>query len=399
VTCLEYERQDVISRYICSSLASFVPRPSLARTTSPAAKPAIAAHRNTTTRDRKLTECVDTYIAPHRSPPSPSKLLHLVLHLQQHETATMSTPPILVLGSLNADLISTTPRLPRAGETLTATSFHTAPGGKGANQAVACARLSRPGSDNTRMVGAVGADAFAPMLLEALQASGVDTTGVERVEDVPTGNAIILVEETTGENRILIHTGANGTVTEKRGEKVFDGASAVVLQLEVPVSTVVWALRTARRKGVTTIFNPAPAVQMPEECWKDVDWVIVNESEAAVFTGVPEASLEGEGLEKAARWFLEKGCGACVVTLGAKGCYWMLAAGEKKGFGEVRGEGKVVDTTGAGDTFVGALAVAVVEGRPVEEVIEFASEASGRAVRKKGAQAGVPWRTELEPAK
>jgi ribokinase len=249
------------------------------------------------------------------------------------------------------------------------------------------------------MVGAVGKDGFAGMLLEALEASGVDVNGVDRVEGVPTGNAVIIVEEESGENRILIHTGANGTVSERRGEGIFEGAKAVVLQLEVPVSTVVWALHTAKRKGVITIFNPAPAVPMPEECWKDVDWVIVNESEAAVLTGVPEAELEGEGLERAARWFLERGCGACVVTLGAKGCYWMLAEGEKKGFGEVRGEGKVVDTTGAGDTFVGALAVAVVEGRPIEEVIEFASEASGRAVRKKGAQAGVPWRSEVEPAK
>ncbi|KAA8894229.1 Ribokinase-like protein, partial [Sphaerosporella brunnea] len=202
--------------------------------------------------------------------------------------ASPTTPPILVLGSLNTDLVSIAPRLPAAGETLAANDFHMAAGGKGANQAAACARLSRPHSNNVRMAGAVGGDAFGPLLLRALQRSGVDVARVQALADAATGTAVIVVEASTGENRILIHAGANGRVTPAlvggEEEEVFSSpaaAAAVVLQLEIPLPTVLWALRAARLRGVMTVFNPAPAAAaLPDACWRDVDCVVVNESEA-----------------------------------------------------------------------------------------------------------------------
>lgn len=207
---------------------------------------------------------------------------------------------------------------------------------------------------------------------------------------------MILVDSGTGENRILIHPGANATVQVP--DDVFTSAQwvAVVLQLEIPVSTVVRALRLARSAGVKTVFNPAPAVAVPEGCWLDVDWCVVNETEAAMLTGVGVEVLDGrEGVEGAARELRRRGCGAVVVTLGGRGCYWCDSTDSGWVEAGVARE-EVVDTTGAGDTFVGALAVAVVEGRGAKESVEFARTAAGIAVRKFGAMAGVPWRKEIE---
>ncbi|KAF8250400.1 ribokinase [Wilcoxina mikolae CBS 423.85] len=302
---------------------------------------------------------------------------------------------ILIIGSLNTDLITTTPRLPSPGETLTSTSFHTAPGGKGANQAVACGRLSSA-STAVSMIGAVGSDSFAAPLLSALSASSVDTSRISTATTSPTGTAVILVDSLSGENRILIHPGANATVSAPEDIFTTGEWAAVVLQLEIPVETVVRALRLARKAGVKTVFNPAPAVEMPEECWKDVDWCVVNETEAAMLTGVEVEVLEGrEGVEGAAKELRRRGCAAVVVTLGGRGCYW--CDGVDSGWVEAGvAREEVVDTTGAGDTFVGALAVAVVEGRGAKESVEFAGRAAGKAVKKSGAMAGVPWRAEVE---
>lgn len=305
----------------------------------------------------------------------------------------MTTPSILVIGSLNADLISTTSRLPAAGETLHARSFHTAPGGKGANQALACARLSRAPSHNVRMLGAVGTDSFGPMLTSTLAASGVDVSGVATVAGA-TGTAVIIVDESSGENRILIHAGANGTVG---APTQLGDAAAVVLQLEIPVATVLAVLQRARAAGVATVFNPAPAVALPESVWPDVDWLVVNETEAAILTGVDVSALdEKDGVERAAKAFLERGVGAVVVTLGGRGCYWATKVGEHGWEAVSVRKEDVVDTTGAGDTFVGGLTVAVVEGRSAAESVLFASKASASAVQKSGAMAGVPWRREIE---
>lgn len=330
---------------------------------------------------------------------------------------------ILVVGSLNTDLIMTAPRLPRSGESLMATSFATAPGGKGANQAVACARLARDTRTRVAMMGAVGADPFAPPLLAALHASGVDTTRVSTsAGGENTGTAVVLVDAASGDNRILVHPGANAAVRPSRFPDDFFSAgtdtssgtgtgvgkgqwSAVVVQLEIPLATVLHVLRLARAAGVVTVFNPAPAhPSVPDEACASADWCVVNETEAALLTGVPAEQLErAAGVERAAEALLRRGCGTVVVTLGARGCYWSDGGG---GGGGAHGHGwveavlpdgeAVVDTTGAGDTFVGALAVAVVEGgRDKAECVRFASRAAGRAVTRPGAMAGVPWREEL----
>jgi len=314
-------------------------------------------------------------------------------------------PTILIIGSLNTDLVSTAPRLPAAGETLLSSGFHIAPGGKGANQAVACARLSSRASLSVRMCGAVGNDSFAAPLTAALSASGVDTTLVRAV-DGPTGTAVIIVDEASGENRILVHPGANAAVRaaelqreeEEQHAHMWDGVKALVLQLEVPADTAVWALRRARSKGITTVFNPAPALESGlDTCWKDVDWLVVNETEAAMLTGVHVRELDAaDGAVAAAEELRGRGCGAVVVTLGGRGCYWCDKAGNSGWQGVTVGKEEVVDTTGAGDTFVGALAVAVVEGKSAGEAVEWASRAAGAAVTKRGAMDGVPWRHEIE---
>ena len=321
--------------------------------------------------------------------------------------------PILVVGSLNTDMITTAPRLPRPGETLTAVSFATAPGGKGANQAVACARLARGAGTRVAMMGAVGTDAFAPPLLAALQDSGVDTARVASVGGENTGTAVVLVDAVSGDNCILISPGANAAVLPSRIPDNLLSAgtgtgpwSAVVVQLEIPLATVLHVLRLARAAGVLTVFNPAPAPQsLPDEAYASADWCVVNETEAALLTGVPVEGLErAAGVERAAEALLQRGCGAVVITLGARGCYWCGSrpGGElgraNRGWVEaVLPDGEaVVDTTGAGDTFVGALTVAVVEGgRDEAECVRFASRAAGRAVTRPGAMAGVPWRDEL----
>ncbi|KAI5846099.1 Ribokinase-like protein [Tricharina praecox] len=311
------------------------------------------------------------------------------------------SPAILIIGSLNTDLVSTTPRLPALGETLTSSGFSIAPGGKGANQAVACARLSSRSSLDVRMCGAVGTDAFAALLADELAASGVDTELVRAV-DGPTGTAVIIVDEASGENRILIHPGANGAVSVRslveREKALWDGVELLVLQLEVPVETVVWALMQASRRGVKTVFNPAPALaEGLEGCWGNVGWLVVNETEAAILTGVEVQELDkNEGVVKAADGLKAKGCGAVVVTLGGRGCYWCDGASNSGWQGvTVKREG-VVDTTGAGDTFVGALAVALMEGKTTEEAVKWAGRAAGAAVKKRGAMGGVPWRHEVE---
>ena len=311
-------------------------------------------------------------------------------------------PAILIIGSLNTDFISTAPRLPALGETLASSGFSTAPGGKGANQAVACARLSSLSSLAVRMCGAVGTDAFAAAITSELMDSGVNTSFVRAV-DGPTGTAVIIVDEASGENRILIHPGANGAVSvrevESMGENMWEGVRAVVLQLEVPVETVVWALKEAKRRGVKTVFNPAPALAAGlDGCWEDVDWLIVNVPEAAILTGVGVEELDArEGVVRAAEVLRGRGCGEIVITLGGRGCYWCGAAGKSGWQGATVKREEVVDTTGAGDTFVGAFAVAVVVGeKSVEEAVKWSSMVAGAAVKKRGAFDGVPWLYQVE---
>jgi ribokinase len=334
------------------------------------------------------------------------------------------TPKIItIIGSLNTDLVTLTPRVPSGGETLTATSFSTGPGGKGANQAVASARLSRPNPHSSspptldvavKMVGAVGADEFGLPLVKGMEADGIDMSGVKVVKDQTTGVAVILVEEGTGENRILFNPGANHTLqptdflsAESLGSPLPD---LVILQLEIPLDTVLQILKTAKTEGVDVLLNPAPAVKLPEEAFAGLAHLIVNESEAAILTGRKVEDVEAEEFDwnSVTSDFLAKGVKNVVVTLGSKGAFFARNEGDVFSKGTLvpsEKVDKVVDTTAAGDTFVGAYAVGVVRkvgvpsGKVMEEDVRLACRAAGRTVEKKGAQSAIPWADEIERKK
>jgi ribokinase len=327
----------------------------------------------------------------------------------------MAGKVITIIGSLNTDLVTHTPRVPAGGETLTATSFSTGGGGKGANQAVACARLSRtrgigsnvplssPDGIVVKMVGGVGADEFGPPHIEAMKKDGIDTAGIRVVEGQTTGVAVILVESESGENRILLNPGANYTLQPADFQTVESLGSPtpdlIVMQLEIPLETVLQILKTMKAAGVDVLLNPAPAVKLPEEAYSAITHLILNESEAAILSGrkVEEVEAEGFEWESLAAEFLKKGVRSVVVTLGAKGAYY--ATEGRSGYVKAEKVKKVVDTTAAGDTFVGAYAVNIVKkGRhePIdEETVKLACRAAGRTVERHGAQSAIPWADEV----
>ncbi|KUJ06675.1 ribokinase-like protein [Mollisia scopiformis] len=325
----------------------------------------------------------------------------------------MAPKTITIIGSLNTDLVTLTPRVPSGGETLTATSFSTGPGGKGANQAVACARLSRPNPRGTaspitqdvavKMVGAVGADAFGTRLISGMKEDDIDTSGIRVVEGKSTGVAVILVEESSGENRILLSNGANHSLQpsdfltpESLGTPLPD---LIILQLEIPLDTVLQILETARKAGVDVLLNPAPAVKLPDHIYSAVTHLIVNESEAALLTSRSVSSVEASDFpwDTVTSEFLQKGVKNVIVTLGSKGAFFASSGQEKGDFVPAAKVKKVVDTTAAGDTFVGAYAVNVVRGNvDLGSVVRLACKAAGRTVEKEGAQSAIPWADEVD---
>ncbi|KAH9908769.1 Ribokinase-like protein [Xylariomycetidae sp. FL2044] len=319
------------------------------------------------------------------------------------------TPIITVLGSLNIDLVSYVPHHPLPGETLTADSFAVSPGGKGANQAVACAKLSRshvsPLSDESahiRMVGAVGADTYGNILTSNLSQHGVDTSGILSSDSsLKTGIAIIIVDRPTGQNRIILSPEANHSLMPSQFQRLPDPRpDLLIMQLEIPLQTVLSALKAARDAGVAVLLNPAPAVSLPLDAYSGLAHLIVNETEAAILGGVKESDLDTEpGIEAVARIFLERGVKNVIVTLGGRGVFYVNAAGEK---GLVPAEkAKVVDTTAAGDTFVGQYALEVVAGKngdkfDIGAAVRKANRAAAKTVQKLGAQDSIPWRDELK---
>lgn len=290
---------------------------------------------------------------------------------------------IFVLGSLNMDLVMACTRIPAEGETLSGSGFFTNPGGKGANQAYAAARLG----GKTFFCGCVGDDVFGASLTENLKRAFVDISWVRVCKNTNTGVAVILVSN--GNNRILLDAGANGEVCARDAENFLKEAEKgdfLLAQAEIPLDTLRAAFLYARRKGVKIIFNPAPAKTELKELCGMCDLVLPNETELEILSGEREV---GRGAE------LLSGCGADVlVTLGGKGCYY-LPRGEK-GRSFPCPVVQVVDTTAAGDTFCGALAVRLTEGAKLPEAVEFALRAASLSVTKKGAQTSVPCRKEVE---
>ena len=296
---------------------------------------------------------------------------------------------VVVFGSINMDLVVQTPRLPAAGETLTGRHFFTASGGKGANQAVACARLGT----TTRMVGRIGDDLFGSTLRDNLYNDGVDVSGVATTHDYPSGVAVIAVND-AAENTIIVVPGANGAIDPDdlaQLDIALTGARVLLLQLEIPLDYVVAAARHARQRNVTVILDPAPARRLPDELYGLVDILTPNETETSELVGFPIAGIETA--ERAARVLFERGADGVIIKMGGKGTY--LDNGEIREFLPAFPV-TAVDTVAAGDAFNGGLATALDEGRSLVEAIRWGMAAGACSVTKSGAQPSLPRREEVE---
>ncbi|NML49673.1 ribokinase [Streptomyces sp. R302] len=291
---------------------------------------------------------------------------------------------IVVLGSTNMDLVAYVPKAPARGETVTGRAFRTIPGGKGANQAVAAARAG----GEVAMIGAVGSDDFGYRLRDTLEHCSVDTDLLRTVEG-PSGTAHIVVDDEGG-NAIVVVPGANGTVTSLShgDEALIATADLLLLQLELPLSAVVDGAAHARRNGVKTVLTPAPVQPLPPELFDVTDLLVPNEHEATALTGRADPH--------AAALALLEVVPEVVVTLGAAGCLYAARGAEL--LAVPAPQVRAVDTTAAGDTFVGALAVALGEGRPVPEALTWAGTAAALSVRREGASTSMPYRTEIDTA-
>ena len=311
-------------------------------------------------------------------------------------------PQISVIGSLNKDLVTRTSRIPSAGETLTSESFATGSGGKGANQAVACARLGKHdvrsnGKVVVRMIGAVGDDTFGTDLIDGLHRDGINTDGVQTLSHMKTGVSVIIVEEETGENRILFSPGANYSIEPGILDQVLvpGPPDLIVVQLEIHLSLVLAALELAKNHGIDVLLNPAPALELPDEAYPAVTHLIMNETEAAILSKIP-----GNDWEPVARKFHDLGVRNVIITLGSEGVFYST----RDQTGHIAAEKvKVVDTTAAGDTFVGAYAVSVVSQthteshNQIEDAVRKANKAAAMTVQKHGAQEAIPYNGDVPP--
>lgn len=289
---------------------------------------------------------------------------------------------ITVIGSLNMDLVITTSRIPVLGETILGRGFMKTPGGKGANQAVASARLG----GQVSFIGCVGQDIFGEELIENLNANKVNVKNVFRIEGDSTGVAVIIVKD--GNNMIIVDSGANFRLTPRMIdslEEVIKESTIVVLQLEIPIETVETAAAIAKRHNVKTILNPAPARLLSDKLLKNADIITPNETEAEILTGIKVS--DDESARQALIFLRDKGIEQVIITLGSKGALYnrkneiILKPVPKV---------KVVDTTAAGDAFTGAIAVSLSKGCSIDEAIDFANMAGTLTVTRRGAQLSLP---------
>ena len=287
------------------------------------------------------------------------------------------------------DLVVRSPRMPRPGETIIGSAYQQIPGGKGANQAVAAARLGA----HVSMVGRVGLDAFGNQLLEGLAAAGIDRAFIVQDGEASTGVALIVVDE-GGQNSIVVASGANMRLSPAdadAAESAIAGSDILLLQLESPLDTVIRAAELAQHHDVTVILNPAPARPLPDRLLAMVDVLIPNESETAILTGTSVESMDQA--ESAAMALLQLGVGAVVLTLGDKGA---MLSQESRVEVVPAFQVQAIDTTAAGDAFVAGLAVALAEGMALVDAVVWGNAAGALAATVHGAQPSLPTRQDLE---
>ena len=289
---------------------------------------------------------------------------------------------ICVIGILNMDLVVNVDTMPKPGQTIIGSNFKEVPGGKGANQAVAMARLN----GNVSMIGKVGEDGFGQTLINSLKNDKVDTTYIQTAKGA-TGVALITVDK-NAQNSIVVSPGANFEVKEDdidNNIEAIKNSDIVVLQLETPLNTIKYALNKAKELNKYTILNPAPAVKLDDEIIKNVDLLTPNETELEIISGV---SIETEeDIQKAAQIMIEKGVKELIVTLGSKGSLYI---NKEKSMFKKAYKVEAVDTTAAGDSYTGALAVALSQDKNIEDAMDFASKVGALSVLKEGAQSSLP---------
>jgi ribokinase len=296
---------------------------------------------------------------------------------------------IVVVGSINMDLVFKIPKIPSPGETLMGHGFHQIHGGKGANQAVAAARSGA----NVNFVACVGDDVNGQSCLKALVQDGIGIQHIRVIDDCATGVAGILLED-NGQNRIVLATGANARLNLgdiDSADSTIAQAKLLLCQLETPYDTVLHAIESAKRSGVKVVLNPAPAQQLNDYILAQVDYLVVNETEAEVLSGLAVTDLISA--QEAAIVLQKRGAQIVLITLGSLGMW--VATCEKSYFLPAF-KVDVVDTTSAGDTFVGSFAVAIAEGMELSAACMFAQSAAALAVTKFGAQSSIPHREAVE---
>ena len=294
-----------------------------------------------------------------------------------------------MLGGINMDLVGVASKLPMPGETVVGERFYTTPGGKGANQAVAAARLGA----KVRMVGRVGKDAFGTGLLDGLRSYGVDVEGVAKDPDNASGVAMILLDGHR-QNHIVAIYGANGACDDeqvKAAKRAMDGADALLLQQEIPLGVSLAAAKYARSRGVRVVWDPAPALELPPEAYACIDLLTPNQGEASSLTGI--RVTEVDSARAAAEMLLDKGVPVAAVKLGDQGVYYASAA--DSGYVPAH-RVEAVDTVAAGDAFGAGLGVALSEGRGLRDAVRYGAAAGALAVTKPGAQEALPARHEVE---
>lgn len=298
---------------------------------------------------------------------------------------------IVVVGSLNMDIVTRVQRFPIPGETLHALNTSFFPGGKGANQATAAARLGI--SASVAMVGAVGGDAFGRELTQTLSQDDINVSGVQVVPDVATGVASITVDA-AGRNNILVAAGANVAFHWREAAEAAEawlGCKVVLLQNEIAPNTLEAAILSCAEQGIRVLYNPAPAAQIDDLLLRSVDTLILNEYEAQVVTGIVVS--DDASAEQAASVLSNRGVRQTIITLGENGLLYRDSSGTMLRLPAFAVH--AVDTTAAGDTFIGAYAAAIVEGQSVEAALRFASAAAALSVTRDGAQSSIPTRAEV----